>query len=680
MIYGRLDVHWPDGPIDSYQLSKTSIAIGRSPGNDITLDATSISRYHASLTWRDDAVYLEDLDSVNGTYIDGRQLSANEPQLISGGEEVQVGEIRLIYHPLDDNPTQPFTPDSTTQRIEVEQASYRIELIEPEGPVTPGVYVQSTLVIQNLSEEVDRYFIEADGVPHEWVRLERVEVELKPEEQAHLMISFKPLRKPDSTPGDYRFTVQVRSKSRPTQTVDTALMLRVLPYHGFGIDLSPRPIAAHHPVKVHAHNQGNAPLQLSFNGQSKNGSLRFDFSPETVTLDAGQRLTVQAAVQPVQPFLVGKPRVTSFIVMARAHDASHFTAALPGKYILQPLLYGWRLGAVIGAAATAVLGLLLLLVTLLTPAPPPEVISFTGDRTEIIQGESLALNWEVANAEALHLELDLVPLDNTPLTIEDTGVVITLNQPGGHEVALAASQGDRVYRASWPIQVHEPLVIANFSASPPEQIRYINREIVLTWDVPGAQQVRLLGLPDATDDTVYGPVDSRLLRLTGAAPLPITLLAEGGAGQTAEVVLTIQVEDPVCRVLADETPIYAGPSTLHRVLGTVNAGESIVPDRRDGSGEWVRVIGTGNQFGWIARPGLECLNFAPLALAVDSAPPTPWPTPTLTLTPSMTPSLTATPSVTPSPTPSPTPTATPSATPSASPTKIIPTSKSPRPS
>ncbi len=87
MTYGRLDVYWPDGPIDSYQLNKSNVAIGRSPGNDVTIDATAISRYHVSISLRDSLVFLEDLGSVNGTYVDGRRLEPNAPQPLLGGEE-----------------------------------------------------------------------------------------------------------------------------------------------------------------------------------------------------------------------------------------------------------------------------------------------------------------------------------------------------------------------------------------------------------------------------------------------------------------------------------------------------------------------------------------------------------------------------------------------------------------
>ena len=96
MAYGRVDVYWPDGPIESYQLEKSAVAIGRSPGNDIVIDTNAVSRYHISLALKDQQVVIEDLDSVNGTYVDGSRIKAHEPLVLRGGEEIQLGDIRLI--------------------------------------------------------------------------------------------------------------------------------------------------------------------------------------------------------------------------------------------------------------------------------------------------------------------------------------------------------------------------------------------------------------------------------------------------------------------------------------------------------------------------------------------------------------------------------------------------------
>lgn len=662
MIYGRLDVYWPDGPMQTYELSKPSIAIGRSPGNDIALtEANAISRYHITITLRNGDVYLEDLGSINGTYMDGSRLEPNTAELLNGGEEIQIGEIRLIFHPTDENPTQPYLPEEVTQRIAYEQPTYKVELIEPTQGVTPGVFVQGMLVIQNQSDEDDRYFIEVDGVPREWVRLEQVEIILPPQETAHLMLSFKPLRRPDTLPGDYPFTVQVRSKSRPTQTVDAAMTLRVLPYSGFGIDLSRTQTTPDQPLPVHIHNQGNAPLELSFAGSDPAQALEFAFSPPRVSLGPGQRMTVRASVTPRRTAVIGAPRDYPFLVMARSHDAAGFLAPLPAHLKVDPLLRGWRLGAAIGGLATVALLVLALLVLLLRPTPVPQVVGMSVSAADIVQGDSVTVSWEVEDARELILQIDGLPWSET-LPVENGNVSLTLDTPGPHEIALLALNGDLVGRSAVQVEAHPPLVVANFSASPATQVRYIDQEIVLTWEVPGGTRVQLIGVPgDTADIPTYNPTDSRQFQIEGVAPLTITLRAEGGAGQQAEQTLTIPIEDPVCNVTRDKTPIRTGPSELHAVLARVSSGQAVVPDSRDGSGQWLRVFANDNQHVWVATTALNCLNFDPARLPVDLAPPTP--APTLTPTPSPTPTATPTETTTPSVTPTATPTALPSATP-----------------
>ncbi|MBX3065043.1 MAG: FHA domain-containing protein, partial [Anaerolineae bacterium] len=101
MVYGKLEVYWPgrDGLVESYRLEKAVVAIGRSSGNDVVLDTTSVSRYHISLNHQNDQVFLQDLDSANGTYVDGERATPNEPILLHGGEEILIGDLRLIYNP-----------------------------------------------------------------------------------------------------------------------------------------------------------------------------------------------------------------------------------------------------------------------------------------------------------------------------------------------------------------------------------------------------------------------------------------------------------------------------------------------------------------------------------------------------------------------------------------------------
>ncbi len=657
--YGRLDVYWPDGPMESYELSKPTVAIGRSPGNDLPLEAAAVSRYHATISLRDGEVFLQDLGSINGTYVNGQRLPPDEPYNLQSGEEIQIGELRLIFYTVDASQAD-ILLDETTQRIAYQVPTFQVELIGLDQPVTPGVFVQGKLVIHNLGDEPDRYFIEIDGVPREWVRLERVEAILEPGQEAHLMLSFKPLRRPDTAPGDYTFTVQVRSKSRPTQTVDARMTLHVLPYSGFGIDLGRNRIAAGQTLPIFVHNQGNAPLDLSFAGRDERRILRFAFTPATLRLGPGQRQTVQARVETGRALLLGARRDLPFVVMARAHDASGFIAALPARVAVEPILTGWRLGAAVGAVLTGLLALAVLLALLLAPPPPPQIVRLGLSTAEIVAGDPLTLSWEVRDAAALYLEVDGVRRGEA-ITAADSGVSFSLSAPGPHEITLVAVNGDAVTRESVQVQVHERLAIASFTAQPPIQVRYVSQPVVLSWEVPGGIQVQLLGLPGDDVNALYGPADSRQVRLEGLAPVTVTLRALGGAGQVAEQSLTLPVEDPVCAVVEEGTAVRAGPSNLHTLLGTASAGQMIVPDMRDGSGQWLRVFANDDRRVWVAAAALQCLNLDPMNLRVDPAPPTPVPTdtaspsPTSTVTASPSPALTATPTALPTATPPPTP-------------------------
>jgi hypothetical protein len=666
MTYGRLDVYRPDGPIDSYQLSKPNVAIGRSPGNDITLDANAVSRYHATLSRQDEQVILQDLGSVNGTYIDGRKLDPNESVELHGGEEIQIGEVRLIFQPTDDIPTEPVGTE-VTQRIEIEQPTYRVELAGPDQPVTPGVYVQATLLIHNLSDEQDRFFIELDGVPRDWVRLERVETLLDPGEQTHLVISFKPLRRPDSKPGQYPFVVRVRSKSRPTQTVDVSMVLTVLPYSGFGLDLGRSRITPGEVLPVHIHNQGNGPLQLSFSGQGPDGGLAFEFQPPSAILGPGQRMTIRARVRARQVPLFGAGRTDEFAIVARAHDASDFMAAMPARISLEPLLSGWRLGAAVGALGVALVALIFVLAVILAPPAVPQIESLAVSAAEVVQGQPVTLTWAVRDVNSLYVEVNGVA-DPTELTPRDTYVTLTLDTPGPYQLGLVALNGDRTTRQTVDLTVQPALSIATFTAEPAKLIRYITQDVVLTWDVTGGTRVTFNGLEPITgqpDSTEFGPADSLVLSLVAYDSVTVRLLAEGPLNQTAEASLTLPVEDPVCRILAAETPLRMGPSDLHRVMAIIGVDQMVTPDARDGSGSWLRILppGGGNDAPrlWLPLEAVVCLNFEPNRLPVDSAPPTPLPTETPTST------VTPTPSETPTSTQMPSPTFTPTQLPSATP-------------
>jgi hypothetical protein len=68
--------------------------IGRSPDNGIFLDDVTVSRRHAVLVARDDGFVIEDLGSLNGTYVNRRRVESAQ---LEDGDELQIGKYRLSF-------------------------------------------------------------------------------------------------------------------------------------------------------------------------------------------------------------------------------------------------------------------------------------------------------------------------------------------------------------------------------------------------------------------------------------------------------------------------------------------------------------------------------------------------------------------------------------------------------
>ena len=74
--------------------------VGIDPDIHINLEAYAaaekgVSRQHASLTPIAKTVMLTDLNSVNGTFLNGHQLSPNKHYIVRDGDEIRLGQLAI---------------------------------------------------------------------------------------------------------------------------------------------------------------------------------------------------------------------------------------------------------------------------------------------------------------------------------------------------------------------------------------------------------------------------------------------------------------------------------------------------------------------------------------------------------------------------------------------------------
>jgi pSer/pThr/pTyr-binding forkhead associated (FHA) protein len=79
---------------EHFRMTKDRMTVGRAPTADVFLDDITVSREHAVLERRDGATWVQDLSSLNGTYVNRERV---EDARLSDGDEVQIGKYRLVF-------------------------------------------------------------------------------------------------------------------------------------------------------------------------------------------------------------------------------------------------------------------------------------------------------------------------------------------------------------------------------------------------------------------------------------------------------------------------------------------------------------------------------------------------------------------------------------------------------
>lgn len=101
----RLIVQSPEFEGRVFELLTPQVTLGRLPDNDVHIDHGSVSGHHAVLTLDGEDFLVQDLNSTNGTRVNGAKISQHK---LTRGDLLQVGNIQLSYESEASGTAQPL--------------------------------------------------------------------------------------------------------------------------------------------------------------------------------------------------------------------------------------------------------------------------------------------------------------------------------------------------------------------------------------------------------------------------------------------------------------------------------------------------------------------------------------------------------------------------------------------
>jgi hypothetical protein len=105
----KLVLHVPGGGMRDIPLDRDRITIGRRADNDVCLQYPAVSAEHAAVVTLLDDSFLEDLQSTNGTLVNGNRITKH---FLRDHDTIDIGRVQLVYLIDVDERIAPLAPDA----------------------------------------------------------------------------------------------------------------------------------------------------------------------------------------------------------------------------------------------------------------------------------------------------------------------------------------------------------------------------------------------------------------------------------------------------------------------------------------------------------------------------------------------------------------------------------------
>lgn len=130
----QLTIHDPAGEERVFEIRPGTTTIGRQPGVTLVLEQQKVSRRHVQIECDGQDCFLTDLNSANGTHLDGKKLQPGAPYRLADGMAIGIGDYRLVFRQAVVELPEPQPPEAAYRTVALpaaEQAGEAAEIGEP---------------------------------------------------------------------------------------------------------------------------------------------------------------------------------------------------------------------------------------------------------------------------------------------------------------------------------------------------------------------------------------------------------------------------------------------------------------------------------------------------------------------------------------------------------------------
>jgi pSer/pThr/pTyr-binding forkhead associated (FHA) protein len=134
--------------IKEVQITKDKTTLGRRPYNDIVIDNLAVSGEHATIQMTGGEVSIEDLNSTNGTYVNGKAI---KKQTLQSGDSIEIGKYKIKF--VGDGAADNF---DKTMVVKAQPAAVAAPRPAPAAPreATASTFGTPTGAVQNAAIKV----------------------------------------------------------------------------------------------------------------------------------------------------------------------------------------------------------------------------------------------------------------------------------------------------------------------------------------------------------------------------------------------------------------------------------------------------------------------------------------------------------------------------------------------